>query len=77
MQLASISNSTLRSDDSASLPAIHSRTYAGECQSCPPVLSGLLASQAPAVEKGYEAQGLVALARKERDGWIRVELSRG
>ena len=41
------------------------------------VLSGLLASQAPAVEKGYEAQGLVALARKERDGWIRVELSRG
>jgi ribosomal protein L11 methyltransferase len=41
------------------------------------VLSGLLADQAHAAEEAYEAQGLAAVARKERDGWVRVELSRG
>jgi ribosomal protein L11 methyltransferase len=41
------------------------------------VLSGLLVDQARAAEEAYEAQSLSALARTERDGWVRVELSRG
>jgi ribosomal protein L11 methyltransferase len=41
------------------------------------VLSGLLSAQARAAEEAYEAHGLAAVARKERDGWVRVELSRG
>ena len=40
------------------------------------VLSGLLAAQGDAAEKAYVAQGLRAVRRKERDGWIRVELDR-
>jgi ribosomal protein L11 methyltransferase len=40
------------------------------------VLSGLLAAQADAAERAYVAQGLLPAARKERDGWVRVELSR-
>jgi ribosomal protein L11 methyltransferase len=40
------------------------------------VLSGLLAGQADAAERAYVAQGLLPAARKERDGWVRVELSR-
>jgi ribosomal protein L11 methyltransferase len=41
------------------------------------VLSGLLCEQARAAQRAYEAQGLVAVAREERDEWVRVELSRG
>jgi ribosomal protein L11 methyltransferase len=41
------------------------------------VLSGLLADQAGEAEAAYAALGLVPRARAERDGWVRVELSRG
>jgi ribosomal protein L11 methyltransferase len=41
------------------------------------VLSGLLAAQADEAEAAYAAQGLSPAARAERDGWARVELSRG
>ena len=41
------------------------------------VLSGLLAGQAGEAEAAYVAQGLVPAGRAERDGWVRVELSRG
>jgi ribosomal protein L11 methyltransferase len=40
------------------------------------VLSGLLAEQAGAGERAYVALGLRAFGRKEREGWVRVELSR-
>ena len=40
------------------------------------VLSGLLAAQGDAAEKAYVACGLEARGRKEREGWIRVELER-
>jgi len=40
------------------------------------VLSGLLAAQAGPAEAAYVAQGFTPAARKERDGWVRVELSR-
>ncbi|MGZ6126353.1 MAG: 50S ribosomal protein L11 methyltransferase, partial [Myxococcales bacterium] len=40
------------------------------------VLSGLLAGQGDAAERAYAAQGLRPLARKEREGWLRLELSR-
>jgi ribosomal protein L11 methyltransferase len=40
------------------------------------VLSGLLAGQAEVAERAYVAQGLQTFARKQREGWIRVELSR-
>jgi len=40
------------------------------------VLSGLLAPQGDEAEAAYVAQGLQALARRERDGWLRVELTR-
>ena len=40
------------------------------------VLSGLLAEQAGAAERAYVALGLRAIGRKEREGWVRVELSR-
>jgi len=40
------------------------------------VLSGLLAEQAGAAERAYVALGLRAFGRKEREGWVRVELSR-
>ena len=40
------------------------------------VLSGLLSAQGDAAEQAYLAQGLRALGRKERQGWIRVELER-
>jgi ribosomal protein L11 methyltransferase len=40
------------------------------------VLSGLLAAQGDAAERAYVAQRLRPFARKERDGWVRVELSR-
>ena len=40
------------------------------------VLSGLLASQAEAAERVYAAEGLRPAGRKERDGWVRVELTR-
>ncbi len=40
------------------------------------VLSGLLAAQADAAERAYAAQGLRPAGRKERDGWVRVELAR-
>jgi ribosomal protein L11 methyltransferase len=40
------------------------------------VLSGLLAEQASAAERAYVALGLRAFGRKEREGWVRVELSR-
>ena len=40
------------------------------------VLSGLLAEQAGAAERAYAALGLRASGRKEREGWVRVELSR-
>ena len=39
------------------------------------VLSGLLAAQGDAAERAYVAQGLRPVARKEREGWLRVELS--
>ena len=40
------------------------------------VLSGLLAAQGDAAERAYVAQGLRPVARTEREGWLRVELSR-
>jgi len=40
------------------------------------VLSGLLPPQAGEAEAAYAAQGLVPAGRAERDGWVRVELSR-
>lgn len=40
------------------------------------VLSGLLAAQGAVAERAYAEQGLWPHARKERDGWVRVELSR-
>jgi len=41
------------------------------------VLSGLLPGQAEEAEAAYAAQGLAPAARAGRDGWVRVELSRG
>ncbi len=41
------------------------------------VLSGLLSPQAAEAEAAYVAQGLAPARRAERDGWARVELSRG
>jgi ribosomal protein L11 methyltransferase len=41
------------------------------------VLSGLLSSQASEAEAAYAAQRLLPAGRAERDGWVRVELSRG
>ncbi len=40
------------------------------------VLSGLLASQGDSAARAYAAQGLREIARKEREGWLRVEMSR-
>lgn len=40
------------------------------------VLSGLLAAQGDAAERAYASRGLLPVARKEREGWLRVELSR-
>jgi ribosomal protein L11 methyltransferase len=40
------------------------------------VLSGLLAAQGDAAERAYRARGLLPVARKEREGWVRVELLR-
>lgn len=40
------------------------------------VLSGLLPAQGDAAEKAYARQGLRPAGRKEREGWLRVELSR-
>jgi len=40
------------------------------------VLSGLLAAQGDAAEGAYAALGLRPVGRKEREGWIRVELER-
>ena len=40
------------------------------------VLCGLLAEQADAAERAYVAQGLRPVSRKDRDGWVRVELLR-
>ena len=40
------------------------------------VLSGLLAAQGEDAERAYAAHGLRFVGRKERDGWIRVELER-
>jgi ribosomal protein L11 methyltransferase len=40
------------------------------------VLSGLLAAQGDAAEAAYVAQGLTPFARKELNGWLRVELRR-
>jgi ribosomal protein L11 methyltransferase len=40
------------------------------------VLSGLLAAQGDAAERAYQARGLLPVARKEREGWVRVELTR-
>ena len=40
------------------------------------VLAGLLAAQAGEAERAYVAEGLNPHARKERDGWVRVELAR-
>jgi ribosomal protein L11 methyltransferase len=40
------------------------------------VLSGLLAAQGDAAERAYAEQGLWPHGRKEREGWVRVELSR-
>jgi ribosomal protein L11 methyltransferase len=40
------------------------------------VLSGLLAAQGDAAEAAYVAQGLTGFARKELNGWLRVELRR-
>jgi len=41
------------------------------------VLSGLLAAQADEAEAAYAALGLSPAGRAQRDGWARVELSRG
>ncbi len=40
------------------------------------VLSGLLVAQGDAAERAYRAQGLRQVSRKEREGWIRIELER-
>lgn len=40
------------------------------------VLSGLLVAQGDAAERAYTAVGLRPVGRKEREGWIRVELER-
>ena len=40
------------------------------------VLSGLLADQGDAAERAYAAHGLSPASRRERDGWVRVELRR-
>jgi ribosomal protein L11 methyltransferase len=40
------------------------------------VLSGLLSDQADEGERAYAAQGLSRGTRKEREGWVRLELSR-
>jgi ribosomal protein L11 methyltransferase len=40
------------------------------------VLSGLLAAQADAAESAYAAVGLTPGSRKEREGWVRIELTR-
>ena len=40
------------------------------------VLSGLLKTQGDEAEAAYRALGLVPAGRKERDGWVRVELAR-
>ena len=40
------------------------------------VLSGLLAAKGEAAERAYLAEGLRPVGRKERQGWIRVELER-
>jgi ribosomal protein L11 methyltransferase len=40
------------------------------------VLSGLLAPQAEAASEAYRKQGLTEVARKEQNGWVRVELRR-
>jgi ribosomal protein L11 methyltransferase len=40
------------------------------------VLSGLLAAQGDAASAAYRAQGLREVARKEREGWLRLELGR-
>jgi ribosomal protein L11 methyltransferase len=40
------------------------------------VLSGLLADQADAAERAYSAQGLSPVGRSDREGWVRLELSR-
>jgi ribosomal protein L11 methyltransferase len=40
------------------------------------VLSGLLSMQGGLAEAAYEQQGLRAAGRRERDGWVRVELVR-
>jgi ribosomal protein L11 methyltransferase len=40
------------------------------------VLSGLLAAQADAAEAAYAGCGLTAGSRKEREGWVRIELTR-
>ena len=40
------------------------------------VLSGLLAPQGDEAAEAYVAQGLKAVSRHERDGWLRVELAR-
>jgi ribosomal protein L11 methyltransferase len=53
-------------------PALASKVAAGGRL----VLSGLLASQAESAERAYAAQRLLPFARKEREGWVRVELSR-
>jgi ribosomal protein L11 methyltransferase len=53
-------------------PAIASKVAPGGSL----VLSGLLLAQAEAAERAYVAQGLKPFARTEREGWVRVELSR-
>jgi ribosomal protein L11 methyltransferase len=40
------------------------------------VLSGLLAPQGDGAERAYAALGLRPVARRHREGWVRVELSR-
>ena len=40
------------------------------------VLAGLLTAQGDEAEAAYLAQGLVPAGRKQRDGWVRVELGR-
>lgn len=40
------------------------------------VLSGLLAAQGDAAERAYARVGLQPVARAEREGWLRLELSR-
>jgi len=40
------------------------------------VLSGLLTGQGDGAARAYAAQGLREVARKEREGWVRVEMQR-